>query len=77
MSQLSLYLDDETMACLREGAEREGVSLSRYAADSIRSHSASGWPRGFFDLYGSINDDTFVAPEDVDSGLDDAVAAFA
>ena len=36
MPQLSLYLDDETMANLRVDAAREGTSLSKYANKVIR-----------------------------------------
>ena len=76
MAQLSLYLDDCTLAALKEGARREGVSMSRYAADSIAERGSFGWPAGFFDVYGSVSDDTFVIPSDVDSELDEA-ASFA
>ena len=74
MAQLSLYLDDCALAALKEGARREGISMSRYAADSIVERGRFGWPAGFFDVYGSVSDDTFAAPQDVDSGLDEAVS---
>ena len=68
MPQLSLYIDDETMNAMRTRAASEGVSLSRYAADSIRERlespnrcAASGyWDR----LYGYLaGDGTFQRPE--------------
>lgn len=66
MAQLSLYLEDEAMAALREDAARSGVSLSRYAGELIRErHATNGWPHGFFDLYGALSDDIgFELPAD-------------
>ena len=72
MAQLSLYLDDCALAALKEGARREGISMSRSAAESIVERDSFGWPMGFFDSYGSVSDDTFAAPSDADSGLDEA-----
>ena len=42
MSQLSLYLDDETMAALRDMAQAGGKSLSKCAVELIRN--AAGNP---------------------------------
>jgi hypothetical protein len=70
MPQLSLYIDDDTMEMLRDGAKAEGVSLSRYAADAIvERHSGAArrdeWPAGYWEsVYGCLDDPTFVAPED-------------
>ena len=65
MPQLSLYLDDDTMDLLRQDAAREGVSLSKHASRVIRESSTSAWPKGFFDLYGALDDDTFVVPPEL------------
>lgn len=62
MSQLSLYLDDETMAALRDMANAGGKSLSKCAAELIRSAAISEWPPGYERLIGCINDPTFQAP---------------
>lgn len=70
MPQLSLYLDDGTMDKLRRDASREGVSLSRHAARLIRLDGASRWPAGFLDLYGSIDDEGFAEPPELDWSLD-------
>lgn len=64
MPQLSLYLDDASMAQLRKNAAAAKLSLSKYALRKINEPSRSGWPDGWFDLYGSITDETFVAPDD-------------
>lgn len=59
MPQLSLYLDDATMDLLRIAAERDHVSLSKYASTLIRNHENSLWPSGFWDVYGALKDPTF------------------
>ena len=71
MAQLSLYVDDSTMEDLRRDAAREGKTLSKYTAGVLRERKErNGWPRGFFNLYGACDDDTFVAPPDVPFDLD-------
>lgn len=71
MPQLSLYLDDETMANLRVDAAREGTSLSKYANKVIRERSAlHGWPEDYWNLFGSLEDDSFKAPAELASSLD-------
>ena len=71
MPQLSLYLDEDSMRLLRERAGEEGVSLSRYAGAAIEERVASsGWPEGYWGLYGSIDDESFSVPDDLDFSLD-------
>ena len=76
MAQLSLYLEEEAMTALREDAARSGVSISRYAGEIISArNTVSGWPSGFFDLYGSLTDDiSFDLPEDEFISEDDIPA---
>jgi hypothetical protein len=70
MPQISIYISDEEMEMLREGAREEGVSLSRYTVDSITMRragtlKADPWPAGYWEsVYGCLKDPTFVAPED-------------
>lgn len=71
MPQLSLYLDDDTMDAMREHATAEHLSLSKYASRCIASgNSSSAWPSDFWNLYGSIKDDTFERPVELDPELD-------
>ena len=76
MPQLSLYLDDITMDVLRRSAEKEGVSLSHYARRLIQDQASSAWPVGFCGTYGSVKDDSFVAPEELDPELDGELVSF-
>lgn len=74
MPQLSLYLDEASMAVLRERAERQHVSLSRYATSRLGLREPeTGWPEGYWDLFGSLRDNTFAVPEELDASLDQPV----
>ena len=65
MPQLSLYVTDENLELLRSRAQEAGVSMSKHVNNLIRSDSEnSGWPNGFWELYGAIDDDSFCPPED-------------
>ena len=70
MAQLSLYLEEETMDMLKKKAVLANVSLSKYVAELIRNDAASGWPTGYGDLYGSIDDETFRKPAELSFELD-------
>ncbi len=70
VSQLSLYLDEETMRALREMADAGGVSLSKCAAELIRSSAVNEWPPGYERVLGCIDDPTFVAPVRIVSKFD-------
>jgi hypothetical protein len=65
MPQLSLYLDAETLTLVEKNAELEQVSLSKYVASLIKGHVAQTWPAGFWNLFGSISDDSFRKPAEL------------
>ena len=65
MPQLSLYISDENLKILRARSEEAGVSMSKYANRLIEQDAGNNsWPAGFWDLYGALDDEGFVAPED-------------
>ena len=77
MPQVSLYVDDETMALLKKGAEQNNQSLSKYTSEAIRAYQPQGWPAGYWDLYGSLASlgGIIADVEDIDPALDDACPA--
>lgn len=64
MPQLSLYMDEASMAELRKSAEEAHKSISQYAREKLMEKPVSKWPDSFWATYGSIDDPTFVVPED-------------
>lgn len=75
MPQLSLYMDDATMELLRVSAEKEGLSLSKYARKQL-SKPNNVWPDSFWETYGAINDESFVIPSDISPELDGSLPNF-
>lgn len=75
MPQLSLYLNEPTMKDLRNDAREAGVSVSKYVAQLVvEKASRKGWPDGYWDeVYGSLEDDSFQIPEELDAALDGAL----
>lgn len=71
MAQLSLYLEDPMMESLRQDASRDGKTLSKFVASVLKDHANNNlWPRGFFNLYGACDDETFVEPPEIPWELD-------
>lgn len=71
MAQMTLYLDTETEKKVRAAAQREGKSLSRWAGEQLaRAAGAGKWPDGYFDLFGSVDDESFRAADEIPSSLD-------
>ena len=66
MSQLSLYLDEDTLKRIEAGAKLNEVSVSRFVSSVMKEYFAKSWPEGFQDLFGSITDESFVRPDSSD-----------
>ncbi|MDR1068175.1 MAG: hypothetical protein LBL36_02885 [Clostridiales Family XIII bacterium] len=64
MAQLSLYLDNTIYEQLTERAKAAHKSKSLYVSESLQRSFDSGWREGFFDLFGSIKDESFRVPDD-------------
>jgi len=61
MPQLSLYIDEKTLRKLEAAASIEKVSVSKYAVRKLNEALNSGWPVNYDSLFGSIQDESFVA----------------
>lgn len=71
MPQLTIYLDAEQEALVREAARREGKSLSRWAGEQFAKVLGVGhWPEGYFELFGSVDDESFGMVEEIPKSLD-------
>jgi hypothetical protein len=56
MSQVTIYLDDDTEKRARAAANASGDSLSRWISGVIREKTATTWPQRVLDLAGSWPD---------------------
>ena len=56
MSQVTLYLDEETDQVLAQSASRAGMSKSRWVAQLIRRHAKEGRPQECLNLAGAFPD---------------------
>ena len=66
MAQITLYIDDKTMNSFKQAAKHEKESISSWAKKRLMISLHSRWPKGFFQLAGSLKDaDDFKAPEDI------------
>jgi len=68
MSQVTIYMDDDTEARTRAAARAAGVSLSRWITGVLRSRMESAWPAHIAALEGSWHpqDDGPDLPDGVD-----------
>ena len=66
MPQLSLCITEANLEALRTRAQEEGVSLSEYVNRLIEQDAEnSGWPKGFWELYGALGEDGLAIPDDM------------
>ncbi len=70
MPQISLYIDEPTLKKVENVAKAQQVSISKWVADQIRSRIDVVYPPGFEQLFGSIDDDTFVEPPEISASAD-------
>lgn len=60
MPQLSLYIDENTLNKIETGAKIEHVSISKYVVRKLNESMSNAWPENYKNLYGVIDDDSFV-----------------
>jgi hypothetical protein len=71
VAQMTLYLDAETEEKVRVAARQAGKSLSRWAGEQLAKAAGAGkWPDGYFDLFGSVDDESFRVAEEIPRSID-------
>jgi hypothetical protein len=63
MTQLAVYLDEETATLLEEAAQRAKISRSSWVREAIQSHLRNRLPESFFAALGSWEDER--EPEEI------------
>ena len=66
MPQLSLYFDKPTLKLVDQAAKKSNTSLSRWVRQAVMESLNNEWPKGYFDLCGSVNDALFDVPEETE-----------
>jgi hypothetical protein len=56
MGQVTLYMDDDTMARMRAAAEAAGLSMSAWLARLVRERTRTEWPPEVVELAGAWRD---------------------
>jgi hypothetical protein len=56
MPQVTIYLDQDTEKRARKAARSEGISLSKWIAETLREKTAGTWPKAVLDLAGAWPD---------------------
>lgn len=68
---MTIYLEPETEKKVRAAAERDGMSLSKWAGQQLAKAAGAGsWPEGYFELFGSVDDESFRVAEELPVILD-------
>lgn len=63
MSQVTIYLDDESEALAKRAAKAANVPVSRWISTLIKQAAANQWPPGVLALAGSWADSSFPSAE--------------
>jgi len=70
LPQISLYIDESTLRKVESAAARQNVSISKWVAEQIRAKVEPVFPKNFEALFGSVSDESFYRPFDLQSDTD-------
>lgn len=59
MPQISLYIDKDTLEKVEKAAKGEHLSISKWVGLRIKNAVNDEYPKDYFNLFGSIDDDSF------------------
>jgi len=66
MSQLTIYLDEVSMREVKRSAQREHVSVSKWAKRRLCEAVRHTWPADYFGLFGALHDSDLTRPPQSD-----------
>ena len=66
MSQLTVYIDENTLKKINLAAKKEGESVSKWVKKRLEESLERGWPKGYFEWLGSLKDVDIKEPEELD-----------
>jgi hypothetical protein len=59
MPQISLDLDEDTLKKFEKRAKQDNTSISEWVEERIKKSISDEYPKGFFDLFGSLKNIPF------------------
>jgi len=71
MSQLTVYLDDDTARLLKSQVKASGESASKWISVAINRRARKDWPPNVLALLGSWKDDDFPDADQLRQGYGD------
>lgn len=70
MPQISLYIDESTLKKVENAAKRQNISISKWVGEQIPSQLDPKYPCEFEKLFGSIDDESFIEPNELSISSD-------
>ena len=70
MAQLVVYIDETIKKQIEKAAKSRHTSISKWVTSVCLHELNEEWPKGLLDLCGSIKDDSFQRPEQLDVSID-------
>jgi hypothetical protein len=65
MPQVSLYIDKKTLDKIEKLAKKSKTSISKWVGTRLKKIIEKEYPDDFFNLFGSIQDETFRKPNEL------------
>jgi hypothetical protein len=72
MSQLTIYLDDESIRKIENAAALEKSSVSKWVKNRLIQSLENQWPTNYFGLFGSLAENDLPAVSKLDFSQDAA-----
>lgn len=72
MSQLTIYLDDDSLRKIEKAAALEKSSVSKWVKKRLVQSLESQWPANYFSLFGSLAENDLPAVSKLDFSQDAA-----
>ena len=64
MPHLNIYVEDNLLKYIKTSAKIQKLSMSKWIQNKIiANREKSKWPENYFDVFGSITDETFKRPK--------------
>lgn len=67
MAQITIQLDADTLKVLESEAAKNHLSVSKWIKKRILRGLKNDWPEDYFSLFGSLDEDDLVEPQEIPS----------